>query len=157
MNLDIFIEHLLRIKQLAGNKEHIVGVVTESSYTIGGRKTVVIKDVQAGFDWEHGKVLLMPQDTLTALSAEDVNAIVESKKNGQSWHSYQQHKKYEELKGRLEEKVLDLEITLAATRAAAERLCDAVENMDGLTPLKFAARASRAAADLQRLLDSTGL
>lgn len=155
MNLDIFIERLLRIKQLAGNKEHIVGVVTESSYTIGGRKTVAIKDVQAGFDWEHGKILLMPQDTLTALSVEDVSAIVESKKNGQSWHSYQQHKKHEDVKRQLEKRVLDLESALAATRTAAETLCDAVENMDDLAPIKFAARASRASSELRRLLALT--
>lgn len=154
MKLDVLIERLVRIKQLAGNKEHTVGVETESSYTIGGRKTVAIKSVSAGFDWESGKVLLAPQSTLTDLSPEEVSAIVESKKNGQSWHSYQQHKKHEELKCKLEKRILDLESVLAAAGAEVESLYLV---MDELAPMEFSERASKVLADMRRLLNSSGV
>lgn len=60
---------------------------------IGGTPCVDVEAVSNGFDWDHGKVLLITKQPLTVLSPEDVAAIRESVSKGQSWHAYEAHKK----------------------------------------------------------------
>ena len=60
--------------------------------SIGGAPCVAVKDIQIGFDWDHGKILLEPEIPLTRLSADDVLAIKEDAKKGQSWSAFQKYK-----------------------------------------------------------------
>ena len=78
--------------------EHEVRIVVHAPGSIGGTPSVSLSErgVQVGFDWDHGKLLLYPEVPLTRLTPEDVAAIHESVKKGQSWHAYQAHKKTKE-------------------------------------------------------------
>ena len=64
--------------------------------SIGGTPRAYIVGMQAGFDWDNGVVLLKPSSPLTALTPEQVEAIMESAREGQSWHAYQAQKKLRE-------------------------------------------------------------
>jgi RPA family protein len=60
---------------------------------VGGTPRVAIVGMQAGFDWDNGAMLLKPESRLTTLTPEDVAAIHDSARKGQSWHAFQQYKK----------------------------------------------------------------
>lgn len=57
--------------------------------SVGPTPAVHVSRVQAGFDWDRGRLLIYPDTPLTALTPEQVEAILESVRKGQSWHSYQ--------------------------------------------------------------------
>lgn len=63
---------------------------------IGGTPTVGVKAIHAGFDWDSNTILIYPEEQLTRLTPDEVAAITKSVSKGQSWHSYQQFKKYRE-------------------------------------------------------------
>jgi RPA family protein len=64
--------------------------------SVGGTPRVQIIGMQAGFDWDNGAMLLKPECQLTTLTPEEVAAIHESVRKGQSWHAFQQYKKQSE-------------------------------------------------------------
>lgn len=78
--------------------DHEVRIVVHAPGSLGGTPSVGLsgRGIQVGFDWDHGKLLLNPEVPLTRLTPEDVAAIHESVKKGQSWHAYQAHKKTKE-------------------------------------------------------------
>lgn len=59
--------------------------------SLGGTPCVDVSAINAGFDWDKGKLILTTEKPLTALSPEDVEAIRKSAAAGQSWHAYQTH------------------------------------------------------------------
>ncbi|HBD2603793.1 hypothetical protein [Enterobacter kobei] len=63
---------------------------------IGGTPTVGVKAIHAGFDWDSNTILIYPEEQLTRLTPDEVAAITKSVSKGQSWHSYQEFKKYRE-------------------------------------------------------------
>lgn len=75
--------------------DHEVRIVVHAPGSLGGTPSVGLsaRGIQVGFDWDNGKLLLNPEFPLTRLTPEDVAAIHESVKKGQSWHAYQAHKK----------------------------------------------------------------
>lgn len=143
MELQNFIQRLKELQKHAGSGAQIVQVLVESHGSLGGRKSVPIKDIQLGFDWESGRVLLTAEQVLTNISSDDVAAIVASKNKAQSWHSYQQHKQYAADKKMLQERVTELEAKLVRTQIAAYTLCDAVEGMNDLDELYEATTEAR--------------
>ncbi len=78
--------------------DHEVRIVVHAPGSLGGTPSVGLsgRGIQVGFDWDHGKLLLNPEVPLTRLTPEDVAAIHESVKKGQSWHAYQAHKQARE-------------------------------------------------------------
>ncbi len=81
--------------------------------SIGGRPNVGIKQVVAGFDWDHGKIIISPSEPLTTLTVDEVAAITESVRKNQSWHAYQAYK------------AMQREIQEASDKvAAAQDTCD---------------------------------
>lgn len=66
------------------------------AWRIGGTPTVGVKAIHAGFDWDSNTILIYPEEQLTRLTPDEVAAITKSVSKGQSWHSYQQFKKYRE-------------------------------------------------------------
>jgi hypothetical protein len=94
-------------------------VVVQSQGSIGGTPHVEVGNVQAGFDWDSGKMMVYPDTPLTTLSAEDVAAIRESVSKGQSWHAYQAYKTQKAAQKAVESQRDDL---LADLREAAATL-----------------------------------
>lgn len=73
-----------------------LAVVVQSQGSIGGTPCVEVGSMQAGFDWDAGKLMIYPSQPLIQLSPEDVAAIRESVSKGQSWHAYQAYKVQQE-------------------------------------------------------------
>lgn len=102
--------------------------------SVGGTPCVPVTSLQVGFDWDNGKLILIPQQPLTALTPEDVAAIHESLKLGQSWHAVEA--------GRISyQKKRDAEKERDSYKLDAERhrfgraLMTNVELQDGLSPI----------------------
>ncbi|WP_318651907.1 hypothetical protein [Escherichia fergusonii] len=73
-----------------------VTIVVHSTGHIGSTPSVGVQSIQAGFDWDAGKVLIFPAQPLTTLTPEQISDITESVRKGQSWHAYQAYKKHKE-------------------------------------------------------------
>ena len=100
---------LERIRAQGGDPELLVTIQSEGG--LGGTPSVAVTGIHAGFDWDSGKVLISTERALTGLSAEDVEAIRASVRQGSSWHAYQAHK-------RLRERIAELERQLSEAAAA---------------------------------------
>ncbi|QST57574.1 hypothetical protein [Escherichia albertii] len=90
-----------------------VTIVVHSPGRIGSTPSVEVQSIQAGFDWDAGKVMIFPAQPLTTLTPEQVADITESVRKGQSWHAYQEYKKHKE---QLEK--LSIELDAAKQRVA---------------------------------------
>lgn len=86
-------------------------VVAHPGITCGGTPTVPVKAVFHGFDWDSGKVLFYPEQTLTKLSDEQLELMKKAMVDGSP---YQIQKQLERTKERQEagEKVLLSALTL---------------------------------------------
>ncbi|HEA3393608.1 TPA: hypothetical protein RVT40_004678, partial [Escherichia coli] len=83
-----------------------VTIVVHSPGRIGSTPSVEVQSIQAGFDWDAGKVMIFPAQPLTTLTPEQVADITDSVRKGQSWHAYQEYKKHKE---QLEKLSMELE------------------------------------------------
>lgn len=97
MNQKIALADAIHMLTLANNatppgREMELSIRVLAPGSIGGAPCVAVKDIQIGFDWDHGKILLEPEIPLTRLSADDVLAIKEDAKKGQSWSAFQKYK-----------------------------------------------------------------
>ncbi len=109
MKLSEVLPLLERIRSRGGDPELLVMVQSEGG--LGGTPAVLVTGIHAGFDWDSGKVLISTDRALTGLSAEDVEAIRTSVRQGSSWHAYQANK-------RLRERIVELERQLSEAAAA---------------------------------------
>lgn len=83
-----------------------ITIVVHSPGRIGSTPSVEVQSIQAGFDWDAGKVMIFPAQPLTTLTPEQVADITDSVRKGQSWHAYQEYKKHKE---QLEKLSMELE------------------------------------------------
>lgn len=81
-----------------------ITILVYSPGSIGASPSVEVQGIYAGFDWDAGQVLIYPAQPLTTLTPEQVADITESVRKGQSWHAYQEYKKY---KAQLENAALE--------------------------------------------------
>ena len=109
MKLSEALARLERIGARGGDPDLVVTVQSEGG--LGGTAAVAVTGIHAGIGWDSGKVLISTERVLTGLSAEDVEAIRASVRQGGSWHAYQAHK-------RLRERIAELERQLAEAREA---------------------------------------
>ncbi len=70
---------------------------------VGGTPTVSVDHMINGFDWDTGKIIIVPSKPLSVLSEADVKAIHESLKLGQSWYSSNERQSLKERILRLEQ------------------------------------------------------
>lgn len=61
--------------------------------SLGGQSVVDIENVHFGIDWNQNQLMLLPKSPLSRLTQDEIDAINESVKKGQSWHAYQSYKK----------------------------------------------------------------
>jgi len=96
LDTKILIDHLTRAIKFQSYKDLEVYVKVFNPCTVGGTPCVKVADINVGFDWDNGKILLTTESPLTELTKEDVLAIHKSAKEGQSWHSFNMYKKQAE-------------------------------------------------------------
>lgn len=87
--------------------------------SIGGTPHAAVTHITGGIDFDSNLMLITPDTPLTALSPEDVAAIRESVRKGQSWHSYQAYKA-------MDTKVKDLQQKVKLLTEERSHLLDAV-------------------------------
>lgn len=109
---DLTAAHLAQIAR-SGAPESTVRVLVCRPGGVGPSPTVTVINAQHGFDWDSGRLLLLPAQPLTTLTPEDVAAIHESVRKGSSWHAYEKWKKQAE-------RIKALEQEIAALRANQE-------------------------------------
>lgn len=116
MELKSAAELLQRMADSSGNqyRDVYLSVRIFKPGTIGGTPCVPVKQLDQGFDWDAGRVLITPDVELTTLTAEEVADIRKSVADGQSWHAHQVQKKLRDERDELRAKVEDLEQTIAA-------------------------------------------
>lgn len=95
------LRHLSRVKDYRA-EQMTLRVVVYSPGTIGATPNVEIVGMQAGIDWDSKMMLLKPARQLTALTAEQIDAIMVSARKGQSWHAYEAQKQLRERARELE-------------------------------------------------------
>lgn len=102
------------IEKAKGRRERLTfEVVINQPGGLGGTPAVDFVTMSLGFDWDAGRILLQPEKPLTLLAAEDVAAIRESVRKGQSWHAYQAHQRHEAEKEALRDEIAVLRARLA--------------------------------------------
>lgn len=101
-------------------------VVVHDPGSLGPTPSVEIVSMQAGFDWDNGTMLLKPAQPLTKLTAEQVEAVMDSARKGHSWHAYQAQK-------RLRDRARDLEAERDFFRAACNEWLDKTEWVQSTT------------------------
>jgi hypothetical protein len=77
-------------------------------------QTVEVERMDQGFDWTAGQIILQPAMPLSRLSPEEVAAVMQSVRQGQSWHAYEREKK-------LRARIKELEARIEATAAPSNR------------------------------------
>lgn len=76
------------------NMEREVHIVVHRPGNVGGTPTVPAIGATMGFDWDNRKLLIFTEKPLTELTPEQVEAVNESVKKGQSWHAFEAYKKH---------------------------------------------------------------
>jgi|GEM_PF-1979442 hypothetical protein len=89
-----FCEKVLLANDLSSTKRREPDVVVSifSPGTVGAHPSVSVKDLNVGFDWDAGRVVLTTETPLCALTSDQVEDITKSVRAGQSWHAYQREK-----------------------------------------------------------------
>lgn len=67
--------------------------VIPADSTMGPSPTTGVRAIVKGFDWDSGTVLITPEQPLTVLSAEQVQDIQKSMRQGSNWHTYRRHER----------------------------------------------------------------
>jgi len=65
--------------------------------TMGGQPTVPVKSLQMGFDWDHGKFILIPEENLTP-SDRDFAEQMRKMQDDSGWVKLENHKLKQEIK-----------------------------------------------------------
>lgn len=95
MMLDELIQKLTAIRDRQSRTWEVL-VVTQDQGGVGATPAQRIESVEAGFDWDAGRVLLRPAQPVVALTPEQIADIRTSVRRGGSWHAYQAHKRQAE-------------------------------------------------------------
>lgn len=104
---------------LTQRRDPEITIFVHSPGRIGPSPSVEVGGIHAGFDWDAGQVMIYPAQPLTVLTLEQVSAIEESVRKGQSWHAYQAHKKHRE---EVKELTAQRDDLLAALELAVEQM-----------------------------------
>lgn len=84
---------------------------------LAGTPTVDVIGIHVGIDWDSSKVILHTEQQLTALTPEQVEAILKSVRTGQSWHALERER---ELRLRLEAATSEHDILRDTLQAIVE-------------------------------------
>jgi len=113
LNIDGAITYLERCRLTNRHGDERLFVKVFNPGSIGGTPCVEVTHISAGFDWDNGKILLSTERPVTLLSPEDIAAIRESVKGGQSWHAFKHHEQQANRIKELEAEVARLKVGAA--------------------------------------------
>ncbi len=113
MRLSELIKQLNRYVRGGDDQEIMIPVTDHGS--LGPTSAVPVTSAMGGIDWDKGRIFLRPEQSLSRLSEEDVQAIHQSLRSAQSWHGYQAHKAM----------IAEVRAAQEKARAAEERACAA--------------------------------
>jgi hypothetical protein len=65
-----------------------VGIVVKTVGQIGGTPTVAIKSIDAGFDWDSGKLMIFPEKDVRTIEADELLALRKANEK-QGWAEYE--------------------------------------------------------------------
>lgn len=112
MNIQESIQKLHALSNLHPDRKLDLFVKVFNPGALGGTPCVEVKHIDAGFDWDAGKIMIETHTVLTTLTSEDIAAIRKSVSGGQSWHAYQSYKKQAERIKILEAEIASLKAIL---------------------------------------------
>lgn len=101
-----------------------VGIVVKTVGSIGGTSCVNIKNIQSGFDWDNGKLMIFPEEDLRTIKADELLALRKANEK-EGWAQYENAnlkreikklKKCEDEMVQLRSRVDLLEAELSATK-----------------------------------------
>lgn len=90
----LWMERHAAVERDFGARKLVVEVYAPGS--VGGTPATEVVSLHAGFDWDNGRMILKTARPVTLLTPEDVAAIHKSAREGESWHAYQRHKRWQE-------------------------------------------------------------
>lgn len=109
VSLEQAVEFLQRAQAAQGSRDFRLTVRKHNPGGLTAHQTTDVQAMYVGFDWQAGQIILEPARPLTELTAEQVEAIVQSVRDGNSWHAYQRDK-------RLRDEISELKEELKALR-----------------------------------------
>ena len=71
-----------------GGREVVASIVMRVPGAIGGTPTVNVKSIQAGFDWDNGKLLIYPEKDLRTIEADEILALRKANEK-EGWAEYE--------------------------------------------------------------------
>lgn len=71
-----------------GGQEVVASIVVRVPGAIGGTPTVGVKTIQAGFDWDNGKLLIYPEKDLRTIEADEILALRKANEK-EGWAEYE--------------------------------------------------------------------
>jgi hypothetical protein len=92
MDLDTALGNLQRIRDADGHGRRELAIVVHSPGGLGATPCVPVSSLTGGIDWDQSRLLLAPEQPLTLLQPEQVEAITASVAKGQSWHANEAQK-----------------------------------------------------------------
>lgn len=110
LSLESALSQMLRIQQASHEPDLKICIQRNNFGGLSAHQTTDVVAVRAGFDWEAGRVILVPAKPLSELSQEQADAIVKSVRSGTSWHAYENDRK-------LRARIKELEAELQAIKA----------------------------------------
>lgn len=91
------------------DKKRTISIVVASEGLMGGTPTVEVKQASLGFDFDSQKVLIFPEQPLTALTPENLEDISKSVNDSHSFHTRQLLKEGHEREKKLHQFLKDLD------------------------------------------------
>ena len=87
MNLDNFRAHLSQIRVAPGRETEIV-VPIQRAFSVGGQSCVKIESIIVGFDWDAGKIFLIPEKKLRIIEDDELH-LLKKEVEKQGWLEYE--------------------------------------------------------------------
>ncbi len=123
------LDHLERIKAVTPRKmDAVLSVEVYAPGTVGGSPTVPVIGLALGFDWDSGKLIIRPEKQLTQLTPDQVESIVKSVREGNSWHAYERYKQHKAREKELSDQLASVTAQRDELLGLLRKFFDAYEN-----------------------------
>lgn len=94
-----FLEQVTRVDVGINTRDDPTVVIARSDPSVGPRASTALSYINVGFDWDHGKVLLVPSAPLYERTTEDEVAMLRKQLDGLARDLVQARRRIRELGG----------------------------------------------------------